>query len=155
MAPLHFLRPQDSMKYYINCHLAVAEEMSHQTVQVLSGAFMLLSKHHVLHSSIWRIPLVCCYNRRSKGWPWLELWKSDLKSDVLPIRPQRHGWHTGVFASRIISPFTFAPMGSSRVSKQAKIFKELEFLGLGRYFSFRIEESWKTSKIQPKTAVWG
>ena len=30
------------MKYYINCHLAVAEEMSHQTVQVLSGAFMLL-----------------------------------------------------------------------------------------------------------------
>ena len=31
------------MKYYINCHLAVVEEMSHQTVQVFkSGAFMLL-----------------------------------------------------------------------------------------------------------------
>ena len=42
-----------------------------------------------------------------------------------------------------------------RVSKEAKNFKELEFLGLGRCFSVRIEESSKTTKIQPKTAVLG
>ena len=46
-------------------------------------------------------------------------------------------------------------MGSSRVSKEAETFKELEFLGLGRCFSVRIEESSKTSKIQPKTPVFG
>ena len=46
-------------------------------------------------------------------------------------------------------------MGSSRVSKQAETFKELEFLGLGRYFLVKIEESWKTSKIQPKTTIFG
>ena len=59
------------------------------------------------------------------------------------------------FASRIISFFTFAPLGSRRVSKEAKNFKELEFLGLGRCFSVRIEESSKTSKIQPKTTILG
>ena len=63
--------------------------------------------------------------------------------------------HTGVFASRIISSFTFAPLGSSGVSKEAKNFKELKFLGLGRCFSVRIEESSKTSKIQLKTTVLG
>ena len=46
-------------------------------------------------------------------------------------------------------------MGSSRVSKEVETFKELEFLGLGRCFSVRIEESSKTSKIQPKTTVFG
>ena len=59
------------------------------------------------------------------------------------------------FASRIISFLTFAPLGSSRVSKEAKNFKEFEFLGLSRCFSVRIEESSKTSKIQPKTAILG
>ena len=49
--------------------------------------------------------------------------------------------------------FTFAPLGSSRVSKEAKTFKELEFLGLGRCFSVRTEESSKTYKIQPKTTI--
>ncbi len=39
--------------------------------------------------------------------------------------------------------------------QEAKIFKEFEFLGLGRCFSVRTEESSKTYKIQPKTAVWG
>ena len=63
--------------------------------------------------------------------------------------------HTGEFASRIISFFTFAPLGSRRVSKEAKNFKELEFLGLGRCFSVRIAESSKTSKIQPKTTILG
>ena len=63
--------------------------------------------------------------------------------------------HTGVFASRIISSLTFAPLGSSRVSKEAKNVKELGFLGLGRCFSVRTEESSKTSKIQPKTVVFG
>ncbi len=63
--------------------------------------------------------------------------------------------HTGVFASRIISFLTFAPLGSSRVSKEAIYFKELEFLGLSCCFSVRIEESSKTSKIQPKTAIFG
>ena len=53
------------------------------------------------------------------------------------------------------SCFTFPPLGSSRVSKEAEIFKELKFLGLGRCFSVRIEESSKTSKIQPKTAILG
>ena len=64
-------------------------------------------------------------------------------------------YHTGVFAYRIISSLTFAPLGSSRVSKEAKNFKEFEFLGLGRCFSVRIEESSKTSKFQPKTAILG
>ena len=41
------------------------------------------------------------------------------------------------------------------MSKEAKNFKELEFLGLSCYFSVRIEVSSKTYKIQPKTAVWG
>ena len=65
------------------------------------------------------------------------------------------GRHTGVFASRIISLLTFAPLGSSRVSKEAKNFKEFKFLGLSRCFSVRIEESSKTSKIQPKTGGFG
>ena len=63
--------------------------------------------------------------------------------------------HTGEFVSRIISSLTFAPLGSSRVSKETKNFKELEFLGLGRCFWVRIEESSKMSKTQPKTAIFG
>ena len=43
-------------------------------------------------------------------------------------------------------------MGSSRVSKEAEIFKELEFLGLGRCFSANIEQTWKN---HPKMAVFG
>ena len=58
--------------------------------------------------------------------------------------------HTGTFASQIISFLTFAPLGSSRVLKEAKNFKELKFLG----FSVRIDESSKTSKIQPKTTIF-
>ena len=50
---------------------------------------------------------------------------------------------------------SIAPLGSRWVSKEAKNFKELEFLGLGRCFSVRIEESSKTSKIQRKTAILG
>ena len=38
------------------------------------------------------------------------------------------------------------------MSKEAKIFKELEFLGLGRCFSAQIEQ---TSKNHPKMAVFG
>ena len=43
-------------------------------------------------------------------------------------------------------------MGSSRMSKEAKNFKELKFLGLGRYFSAKIEQ---TSKNLPKMVVFG
>ena len=50
---------------------------------------------------------------------------------------------------------TFATLESNRVSKEAETFKELKFLGLGRCFSVRIEESSKMSKIQPKTSVLG
>ena len=38
------------------------------------------------------------------------------------------------------------------MSKEAEIFKELEFLGLRRYFSAKIEQ---TSKHHPKMAVFG
>ena len=38
------------------------------------------------------------------------------------------------------------------MSKEAEIFKELEFLGLGRCFSAKIEQ---TSKKRPKTVVLG
>ena len=38
------------------------------------------------------------------------------------------------------------------MSKEAEIFKELEFLGLGRCFSAKIEQ---TSKNHPKMAVFG
>ena len=47
---------------------------------------------------------------------------------------------------------TFAPLRSSRMSKEAEIFKELKFLGLGRCFSAKIEQ---TLKNHPKTAVFG
>ena len=57
--------------------------------------------------------------------------------------------HTGVFALKIISnnavllviliSTTFAPLGSSRVSNEAKNYKELEFKGLSRCFSVIIE----------------
>ena len=47
---------------------------------------------------------------------------------------------------------TFAPLGSSRVSKEAKNFKELKFLGFGRYFSAKIEQ---TDKKLPKIVVFG
>ena len=47
--------------------------------------------------------------------------------------------------------FTFAPLGSSRVSKEVEIFKELECLGLGRYFSAKLEQ---TSKKRPKMVVF-
>ena len=71
--------------------------------------------------------------------------------------PFRHGklpnsadsQHTGVFALKIISnnaillvkliSTTFAHLGSSRVSNEAKNFKEFEFLGFSRCFSARIE----------------
>ena len=48
--------------------------------------------------------------------------------------------------------FTFTPLGSSRVSKEAKIFKELEFLGLDRCLSAKLEQAWKN---HPKMAVFG
>jgi len=44
--------------------------------------------------------------------------------------------------------FTFTPLGSSRVPKQAKTFKELEFPGLARQDSAKIEQ---TSKNRSKT----
>ena len=46
---------------------------------------------------------------------------------------------------------SLALLVSSRVSKEAKNFKELEFLGFICCFSVRIEISSKTSKIWPKT----
>ena len=47
---------------------------------------------------------------------------------------------------------TFVPLGSSRVSKEAETFMELEFLGLGRYFSAKIVQN---SKNHPKMGVLG
>ena len=48
--------------------------------------------------------------------------------------------------------FTFTPLGSSRVSKEAKTFKEFKFLGLGCYFLAKIEQ---TLKNRPKKVVLG
>ena len=58
-------------------------------------------------------------------------------------------YHTGLFALKIISnnavllviliSTSVAPLGSSRVSNEAKNYRELEFLGLSRYFSVIIE----------------
>ena len=47
---------------------------------------------------------------------------------------------------------TFAPLGSSRVSKEAETFMELKFLGLGRYFLATIVQN---SKNRPKMVVFG
>ena len=57
--------------------------------------------------------------------------------------------HTGIFALMTISnnvillviliSTTFAPLGSSRVSNEAKNYRELEFLGLSHCFSVIIE----------------
>ena len=47
---------------------------------------------------------------------------------------------------------TLVPLGSSRMSKEAKNLKELKFLGLGRYFSAKIEQ---TSKNLLKMVVFG
>ena len=70
--------------------------------------------------------------------------KEGLVKTTLPITV-----HTGVFALKIISnnaillvkliSTTFAHLGSSRVSNEAKNFKEFEFLGFSRCFSARIE----------------
>ena len=69
----------------------------------------------------------------------------------------RNRWHTGIFDLKIIAnnaillvisiSTTFALLGSSKVSNEAKNFKELEFLGFICCFSVRIEISSKTSKI--------
>ena len=48
--------------------------------------------------------------------------------------------------------FTFTPLGSSRVSKEAETFKEFKFLGLRRYFSAKIVQN---SKNCPKKVVFG
>ena len=48
--------------------------------------------------------------------------------------------------------FTFATLGSRRVSKEAEIFKELEYFGLVRYFPAKMEQ---TLKNRPKTRVLG
>ena len=47
---------------------------------------------------------------------------------------------------------TFAPLGLSRVSKEAETFMELKFLGLGGYFSAQIVQN---SKNRPKMVVLG
>ena len=58
-------------------------------------------------------------------------------------------WHTGVFTLKIISnnadllviliSTTFAALGSSRMSNEAKNYRELEFWGLSCCFSVVIE----------------
>ena len=58
-------------------------------------------------------------------------------------------FHTGVFVLKIISnnavllviliATSVASLGPSRVSNEAKNYRELEFLGLSRYFSVIIE----------------
>ena len=50
---------------------------------------------------------------------------------------------------------SLATWGSSWVSKEAKFIKEFDFLGFSRCFSARIEQSSKTSKIQPKCVILG
>ena len=65
------------------------------------------------------------------------------KQNWLVKNSQEESNHTGTFDSRIISFLTFAPLGSSRVSKEAKNFKEFKFLGLSRCFSVIIASSLK------------
>ena len=50
---------------------------------------------------------------------------------------------------------SLASWGSSWVSKEAKFIKEFNFLGFSRCFSARIEQSSKTSKIQPNCVILG
>ena len=49
---------------------------------------------------------------------------------------------------------SLATWGSSWVSKEARCTKEYDFLGFSCCFSARIGKTSKTSKIQPKTAVF-
>ena len=50
---------------------------------------------------------------------------------------------------------SLATWGLSWASKEAKFIKEFNFLGFSRCFSARIEQSSKTSKIQPKCVILG
>ena len=50
---------------------------------------------------------------------------------------------------------SLASWGSSWASKEAKFVKEFNFLGFSRCFSARIEQSSKTSKIQPNCVILG
>ena len=50
---------------------------------------------------------------------------------------------------------SLATWGSSCASKEAKFIKEFNFLGFSRCFSARIEQSSKTSKIQPNCVILG
>ena len=50
---------------------------------------------------------------------------------------------------------SLATWGSSWASKEAKFIKEFNFLGFSRCFSARIEQSSKTSKIQPNCVILG
>ena len=50
---------------------------------------------------------------------------------------------------------SLATWGSSWASKEAKFIKEFNFLGFSRCFSARIEQSSKTSKIQPNCIILG
>ena len=50
---------------------------------------------------------------------------------------------------------SLARLWSSWVSKEAKFIKKFDFLGFSRCFSARIEQSSKTSKIQPYCVILG
>ena len=50
---------------------------------------------------------------------------------------------------------SLATRGSSWGAKEGKFIKEFNFLGFSHYFSARIEQSSKTSKIQPNCIILG
>ena len=51
-------------------------------------------------------------------------------------------------------PTSLMPLGANWVSEEAEDFKELEFFGLVRCFSVKIEETSKLAKIVEKTAIF-
>ena len=50
---------------------------------------------------------------------------------------------------------SIATWGSSWAPKEAKFIRKFDFLGFSCYFSARIEQSSKTSKIQPNCVILG
>ena len=61
----------------------------------------------------------------------------------------------GFLTQELFHSTSLVTWGSNGASKEAKFFKELNFLGFVRYFSAKIEQSSKMPKTELKNAHFG
>ena len=62
--------------------------------------------------------------------------------------------HRGILTPNSFHSTNLVTWGTSWASKEAKFIKEFNFLGFSHCFSARIEQSSKTSKIQPNCVIF-